>query len=378
MAGPKIPTRRRADPARAAAEPSYIDIFDQDIPEDQEWYWNEDGGAKTLRYQFAGAPAGTMIRSLSAMKLEKLFEVYGHKTNMPLGSAVRKYYDGLLEYITSEHRWRDVFVPFGKTYRGLKMNQVLDKGWMLYVRDDDGTRKCRERYPLFFGALKCWLENPRVYEVMRDAGRYTESWGKAGEHMADDEEQDQPYSQPSQEEVDQNGYRIDGFVVADNAPLEYDDDASPAVLGGDKPPDDRPELSATRASRSRRRIRRVSAAITSDVGSPSPLSSPIMRVSAKRGHLVVESAEVSEVDSPGYRKPPLSRSQQLSGLAETGPAVEQYLATSLSPRKPGSAEAVPSKYGRSRRELDTQDESDEENTRRKRLRKMKDTKEPNA
>ncbi|KAL0072663.1 hypothetical protein AAF712_000426 [Marasmius tenuissimus] len=299
---------------------------------------------------------------------------------MPLGSAVRKYYDGLLEYITSERHWRDVRVPFGKTYRGLKMNQVLDKGWMLYVQNNDTTRKCRARYPLFFSALKRWLENPRVSEVIRDVGQGTNRGGEVGEDIADDEEQDQPYSQPSQEEVDRNGYCNDGFVVDDNLPLEYEDDASSAVVGGNnEPPSDNPELSVTRASRSRRRIRRGSTAITSDAGSPSLLSSPVVRAPAKRRRLVVENTEVSETDSPGTHKPSLSRAQRLSGLGKTGPAVVRCSAISLSPREFAPAEAIPSRHGRSRQESDSRnDDSDEENPRRKRPRKAKDTKEPNA
>ncbi|KAJ8076818.1 hypothetical protein PM082_001241 [Marasmius tenuissimus] len=90
------------------------------------------------------------------------------------------------------------------------------------------------QYPLFFKALRLWLENPRVYEAIRDIGKSTggpedgdgdEDRDGDGDYIPDYEEWDQQYVEPTEERVDENGYSHDGFVVGDNE-VEREDGAS--------------------------------------------------------------------------------------------------------------------------------------------------------
>ncbi|KAK1236451.1 hypothetical protein PQX77_000287 [Marasmius sp. AFHP31] len=192
------PERRRADPSLRMLhpEPSYIDgVRDRDrIPQVEDWYWSEDGGRKALRYEFWSEPPGTEIRDLSAKKLEFLYSLYGH-TAMPLGLAVSKYYDRLWR-----QRWWDVRVPFGDTYRDLKMSEIQDRGWMVWILHSSNykAQMCRRT------ALQMWLdheeedEDPDLDEDdAHSAGEQAE--GEPSE-SSDDDDGSQPHIEPLQRE----------------------------------------------------------------------------------------------------------------------------------------------------------------------------------
>ncbi|KAL0574707.1 hypothetical protein V5O48_007265 [Marasmius crinis-equi] len=208
------------------------------------------GGGMKLSYPHDGAPAGTVMRDLKASQLESLYRIYGQRTTA-FGNAIRKYYNGLLEYISSEHRWKDVYVPFGSTYNGMKMRQVRNKKWMVWCTHATGTQRHRENFPLFFKALRKWLDNPRVYEVTRDVGEYiggrrSTTWEVEEEDLTDVdyEPEDCEGSEESGEEEDvrhdEQGTETEEFSDSQEEGNEDEVNTVADMDEGEDLPDERP------------------------------------------------------------------------------------------------------------------------------------------
>ncbi|KAL0060660.1 hypothetical protein AAF712_012537 [Marasmius tenuissimus] len=201
----RIPLRRRADPSQRDVDYHYIVIDNEDIEESPEafsWYTDETAGGMSLPIAFDGIPAGSKLNEVKAYFLEKLYRNYAAQVDDELGEAISTFYTELGEYMVEDYNWRRVVVPFGCTYRGKAMNQVLDKKWM-------------EWYPLFFRALDRWLATPRQYTSTRDIGESTSA-------PYDEEEiarQNLTDSDADSDDVlDENGYSLkDGFIEPDDS-----------------------------------------------------------------------------------------------------------------------------------------------------------------
>ncbi|KAK1232752.1 hypothetical protein PQX77_004110 [Marasmius sp. AFHP31] len=217
-----IPLRRRADPSQRDVDYHYIDIDNEDIEESPEalwWYTDETAGGMSLPITFDGIPAGTKLNEIKAYFLEKLYRNYATQPDDELGEAIHTFYNGLGEYMVEDYNWRRVVVPFGCTYRGKAMNQVLDKKWMEWVRYSDRCAASRRRYPLFFRALDRWLATPRHYIATRDIGESTSApydeeeiarQNLRGGGLTDSDAE-------SEDVLDDNGYSLkDGFVEPDD------------------------------------------------------------------------------------------------------------------------------------------------------------------
>ncbi|KAL0578938.1 hypothetical protein V5O48_003086 [Marasmius crinis-equi] len=179
-------TRRRSDPRRLLLPPRpYIDISDDDVPENEDWYWSEDyGGGRRLGYPTTYAREGTMLRELNAIDLEYLYKRYGARDTR-FGTAIRKYYHGLHDYISSEKCWEDVYVPYGTTYNWDKMKQVQDMPWMMW---------CSSQAPLK-STLDMWLYPSRrpVFETIYDIEEVFVGPSPTWEEV-EDEDYDSDYS----------------------------------------------------------------------------------------------------------------------------------------------------------------------------------------
>ncbi|KAJ3771539.1 hypothetical protein FB446DRAFT_740005 [Lentinula raphanica] len=156
----KWPARRKTRPELAGKAFTPIDVV---IIHDEPFMNDETGGG--LRAHF-----GERLRicDFSSRSLEWYVQNYRSGTDIGqrFRSALDKYYQGLENYMHQWHNYENFIVPFGRTYRGLRISQVRDKEWFRWIQWKDDLKE----YRLFYSAVQLWLRNPRHYELNRDLG----------------------------------------------------------------------------------------------------------------------------------------------------------------------------------------------------------------
>ncbi|KIK71277.1 hypothetical protein GYMLUDRAFT_324907 [Collybiopsis luxurians FD-317 M1] len=195
----KWPERRKPNPKLVESEfppVQNLDAFAHD------WFSGGTGGGLAAHF---GEPL--RINEFSSRRLEWLVKNYRSSTSTgkQFRQALDKYYEGLKQFMKESHYYRYFIVPFGKTYKGKKLDQVLDKGWLRWIVK---KKNLQERFPLFLAAVKLWLANPRQYEQTRDIGEFL-----GGTEYEDDLGLDQD------DDTD-----LADFIVSDSAEVEVESD----------------------------------------------------------------------------------------------------------------------------------------------------------
>ncbi|KAE9410810.1 hypothetical protein BT96DRAFT_239236 [Gymnopus androsaceus JB14] len=144
--------------------------------------------------------------------------------------AAVSFCDGLLEYMQRGDNYKQFIVPFGKTYIGLKINQVRDKGWFEWSVSKPALENLRNKYTIYFTAVRLWLDNPRKEEQIRDIGE-----SLASTEYADDldlYQDDDDYSD-TESESDDSDSAIEHDTDSDESEDWQEEDGSRSKSGED-------------------------------------------------------------------------------------------------------------------------------------------------
>ncbi|KAF8529383.1 hypothetical protein JB92DRAFT_2861766 [Gautieria morchelliformis] len=137
--------------------------FQDEEGDPDSWYWEEHAGGMVVNF---GKHRGKKIHEVSLSYLlwcRRTFEEDAR--NRPFLNALDYYYSGLEDCL--EQEYERFIVPFGQKHRGKTIRQCRDKNWLVWARKKPELVK---KHPLFFQAVKKWLDNPNHQQVVRDIG----------------------------------------------------------------------------------------------------------------------------------------------------------------------------------------------------------------
>ncbi|KAJ3754276.1 hypothetical protein EV360DRAFT_86995 [Lentinula raphanica] len=315
----KWPARRKTRPELAGKAFTPIDVV---IIHDEPFMNDETGGG--LRAHF-----GERLRicDFSSRSLEWYVENYRSGTDIGqrFRSALDKYYKGLENYMHQWHNYENFIVPFGRTYRGLRISQVRDKEWFRWIQWKDDLKE----YRLFYSAVQLWLRNPRHYELNRDLGdrlsrtEYDDDldlhWnGERSPSAVSSDDDERTLSDNSFIVSDSDGSGNDetSDTNADNSSAESDDDNA---SDSSSPPSPLPTPMRTRSSMRLRSAAKLhhddrASDISSRSSSRRPNTTPTRK--SKRKHLDRSS---SESDESTLETPTKRRLRSRDSSADTSP-----------------------------------------------------------
>ncbi|KAJ3750095.1 hypothetical protein DFH05DRAFT_1518254 [Lentinula detonsa] len=302
--------RRKAKPTRAGKSFPPIDIV---AIHDERFMDEETGGG--LRAHFG---QHHRICELSSRSLE--WYIVNYDTHSAIGQrfkdALDEYYYGLEAYMHKLDNYKHFIVPFGKTYRGLKIYQVRDKEWFRWIKWTPALKKYREEYRLFFTAIHLWLKNPRHYEHSRDIGELL----SRTEYQDDldlnwNEDCHTEASDMSNDDDDEANSSDDNFIVSDSDDCGSDDySCTKSISSSSETNDDtsqRPSPSST-SIRTRSSIRHSHSAVklhrdrdhsdTPSLPRPSRSNTTPSRKSKRKHHHQSEYSDLSTQESPTKRR----------------------------------------------------------------------------
>ncbi|KAL0581424.1 hypothetical protein V5O48_000578 [Marasmius crinis-equi] len=301
----EIPARRRAKPYQRNKTYRYIKISTLDVAESPEDYiWYTRAGRTPLPFKLethrGSVPAGTKLRKLNAYFLEKAYAMYG-----TMNTNIRTFYDGLADYILKNYNWDRVIVPFGCTYRGKQIYQVLDKGWMEWTLYAGKCEAARERFPLFFRALEQWLDRPRHYNAIRDTGESTycpyddEAIARQNSRSRRDHSEDSDAE--TDDELDENGYSLkDGFIEPDDPMSEgSEEEELGADVGEEEEKEDGEEIGGDEEEREQSQVRKS----VEEWEELEPVQESTARVDPQPRPLTDSENEVAQIDSDSDLEP---------------------------------------------------------------------------